>query len=407
MIAPSRALEPRTVEDLQDAVRTSARASGSLNVCGGNTLAGMGFPRAPGAVDLSTLGLRDVLAHEARDLTCAVAAGLTLGALRQALAERGQFVPLDAPLPDTATVGGTLAAGWLGPRRHRLGRSRDYVIGTHAVLADGSLARSGGMVVKNVSGYDMSKLYIGSFGTLAVLARVNLKTLPIPVRARAFVAPLPARTKARAFAHVTALAVPPSAALLVEGYRRDVAGEDGIDGRILVYYEGSEALLERATRELRSALGRAGVPDTQIVDAGARECLQGAVDATVASVAERSITYRVLSTGERAVARVEAMRDLANADELFTDVLLDAMNGDCFLRVSDRDTRAFAAKIESFDEALHAVEPQAVVVAGNAPLRASLAVWGAPPASIEKMRALKHRFDPESVLNRQRFVGGI
>ncbi|MDQ2664036.1 MAG: FAD-binding oxidoreductase [Candidatus Eremiobacteraeota bacterium] len=407
MIAPMRSVAPSTDEEVAQTVRECAESAGSLAVRGGNTLAAMGRPVSSPSIELSTLALNGVIEHEARDLTCAVASGLTLAGLQAALGASGQFVPLDAPLPKTATVGGTLAAGWLGPRRHRYSRARDFVIGTHAVLADGSLVHSGGMVVKNVSGYDMSKLYIGSFGTLGILTRVNFRTLPVPARARAFLAALPAGTRPRIFAHVRALDIPPAAAFLLEGFRRSVDGEDGIDGRAVIYFEGSEALLERATRDLRSALGRAGVPDTHIVDAGARDCFQRVVDATIASVAERSVTYRVIGTVTHPLERAVKMRDLAHAHELFTDVLLDAMNGDVFVRVSDRDTRAFAAKIKAFDGAVHGIEPYATIVSGNAPLRDGLAVWGEPPTSIERMRALKRRFDPERILNPGRFVGGI
>ena len=100
---------------------------------------------------------------------------------------------LTAPLPAEATVGGTLAAGWRGPRRHLYGPPRDWAIGSSVVLTDGTVARAGGMVVKNVAGYDLSRLYVGSFGTLCVQVRANLKTLPLPQRTRAFQAALPRR----------------------------------------------------------------------------------------------------------------------------------------------------------------------------------------------------------------------
>ena len=99
-----------------------------------------------------------------------------------------------------ATIGGTLSAGWLGPRRHLYGRPRDFVIGSIAVLPDGTIAHAGGMVVKNVSGYDMSRLYVGSFGTLAVLVQINLKTIAAQPVARMFHLRLPEGTRERALA---------------------------------------------------------------------------------------------------------------------------------------------------------------------------------------------------------------
>jgi FAD/FMN-containing dehydrogenase len=166
-------------------------------------------------------------------------------------------------------------------------------------------------------------------------------------------------------------------------------------------------MLERATRDLRSALGRAGVPETIIIDAGANESLERVLDAQIASVGERSITYRSLGTPETVEQRATAMRDAANRSELFTDVLFDVMNGDVFLRVSQRDSRAFAEKIEAFDDELCALDSRRVIVAGDAPIRSSLDAWGTPPEAIEKMRAMKERFDPKATLNPGRFVGGI
>jgi glycolate oxidase FAD binding subunit len=348
-----------------------------------------------------------LLTHEHHDLTCSVRAGITLTQLAEKLAQYGQFVPIDAPLRRKATAGGTMAAGWLGPRRHMYGRARDFVIGSQVVLADGTIANAGGMVVKNVSGYDMSKLYIGSFGTLGVITQLNFKTLPLPPKRRVLIAKLPEHSRARVVAQVASQPVVPAAACCIEGFRKTVDGEDGIEGRLFLLLEGSDALLDRATRDLRSALGRAGVPETLIVDTGAGESFERVVDAQIASVGERSITYRSLGTPETVDERATALRDAANRHELFTEVIFDLMNGDVFLRVSERDSRAFAEKIEACDDELRVIDPRSAIVAGEAPIRSSLDAWGVPPAAIDKMRAMKERFDPKATLNPGRFVGGI
>ncbi|HEY8312848.1 MAG TPA: FAD-binding oxidoreductase [Candidatus Baltobacteraceae bacterium] len=404
---PQDRVKPPDVPGLCTLLAQCDRDGSAVLVQGADTLRGMGFPPRRADVILAMTGLDRIVAHEAADLTCAVQAGVTLASLAERLAERGQFVPIDAPRRRAATLGGTLAAGWLGPRRHLYGRPRDFVIGSHAVLADGTLAHAGGMVVKNVTGYDMSKLYIGSFGTLAVLAQLNLKTIPQPASARVILAKLPERTRSRTIAAVHALPVVPAVFLCVEGFRKAVDGEDGVDGRIFMLFEGSQALVDRATRDVRSALGKAGVPEATIVDTGARESFDRALDATIANVAERSVTYRSLGTPATAEPRALAMRDLANRHELFTDVLIDPLNGDVFVRVSERDTRAFASRIETFDDAVHEAEPRAVVVAGDAPMRGSLRVWGEEPAALVKMRAIKARFDPHGTLNPGRYVAGI
>jgi glycolate oxidase FAD binding subunit len=396
-----------TIESIAELLGACARDRRAVIIQGGNTLRGMGLPPMRADVTLSTLDLNDIVEDAPDDLTIAVQSGVRLRTLSTRLAQHGTYVPFDAPRAADATVGGTLAAGWLGPRRHLYGRPRDFVIGSIAVLADGTIAHAGGMVVKNVSGYDLSRLYVGSFGTLAVLAQINLKTIAAPPAARMFHLRLPEGTRDRALAQFAHLAVAPSAAFWIEGHRGAVDGDDGAEGRMSVLLEGSAAVLERATRDLRSAMGRAGVPETRIVDAGARESFERIVDAYVASLGERSITYRIAAFPDDVLPRMDACKALAERFELRTDTIVDAMNGDLLFRVSDLDSHAFGAKIEMFDDALHDDEPRAVIVAGNHPSRSLLNVWGEPPDGLDRMRELKRQFDPGNILNPGRFVAGL
>lgn len=398
---------PKTAEELGELLARCDAGGRKLLIVGGDTLRGMGFPPERADVTVETTALADLVAYEPADLTVAAGSGMPVRTLINLLSAHRQFVPLDPPHPQQASVGGTLAAGWLGPRRHVYGRPRDYVIGSTVVLADGTIARAGGMVVKNVAGYDMSRLYVGSFGTLGVLVRVNFKTLALPERSRAFLAPLPERTRERAFAHLRALPVPPAAVFWIDGFHQSIDGDEGDDGRLLVLLEASDALAERATRDLRSALGGAGVPQTRVIDAGAREAFERTVDAYVANLGERSVTYRLYPFPAASEAVAASLRELSRQFELRCETIVDVMNGDVVVRVSDLDMRALGAKIERFDDALHDAHPRAQVVASDHPHRAYLRVWGETPAAIEKMRSLKARFDPNRTLNPGRFVGGI
>ncbi len=398
---------PASVEEFRSLLKQCNDDGTKVAIVGGNTLCGMGFPPSGDELVLETSALKRIVAHSPADLTVAVQGGCTLKSLASRLKREGQFVPFDAPKPGEATVGGTLAGGWLGPRRHRYGRPRDLIIGSTIALADGTLAHAGGMVVKNVAGYDMSRLYVGSFGTLGVLVQANLKTLPLAQTARAFLAPLPEGTRSRVMTQIRTLAVEPAAALWIDGFEKEIPGESGAEGRLFILLESSEALLERATRDLRSAIGRAGVPETRIVDARARDMLDGIIDAYISSVADRSITYRIPSLPDRLEACTLGARDLVRRFALDADAIADIMNGDVIVRASRLETRDLSLKLQVLDDSLHQAEPRARIIAGTHPSRAALNVWGNDPRAIDRMRTLKSRFDPQGTLNMGRFVGGI
>lgn len=392
MIAPSRYLlgerEPGRIVEAADArevaaVLAEASARGEAVVAfGGGTLQGIGNPPSRYDVALDLRALRALQAYDHRDLTIGVDAGMTVEQVTRILDERGQFVPLDVPEPATATIGGVLAAGWLGPRRAAYGRPRDLLIGTVAALADGSLAHAGGMVVKNVTGYDVGKLYVGSLGTLAILVRANFKALPRPAARRLALAPLAEDVRDRAVAAIASLALEPVAALAIDGF--------GAAARLVVLHEGSEATVDRATRELRSALGRAGVAETTLVDGARAEQGFARELARYTEVGgERTITYR--EPGLPSSAWERAQRALAAGAETIADL----RTGDVIARVSSR-------RID-----VRAVLPRAIVIAGAPALRARLDAWGPPPATLATMRALKERFDPQGLLAPGRFVGGL
>jgi FAD/FMN-containing dehydrogenase len=124
--------------------------------------------------------LNRILEHTPEDMTVTVEAGVTLAAVQAALAQRGQWLPIDPPHPDRLTIGSLLAANASGPRRYGFGSIRDHLIGLQVALADGRLVRSGGKVVKNVAGYDLLKLFVGARDTLGLIVEATFKLLPLP-----------------------------------------------------------------------------------------------------------------------------------------------------------------------------------------------------------------------------------
>jgi glycolate oxidase FAD binding subunit len=404
---PSAAFAPRTVEELAALVRAAHAHNDAVVFFGGGTLQGMGNLPARYDVAISLQNLGALIAHESHDLTIGAGAGMTVAALDRTLAPHGQFVPLDAPFPERGTLGGLLAAGWAGPRRLTYGRPRDLVIGTTAVLADGTIAAAGGMVVKNVTGYDMSKLYAGSLGTLGALVRVNFKTLPRPQAMRAAIAPLPELTRERAMKHVAVLDTEPVAALMVDGFEEELDGHDGDDGRLLLFFEGSARVIERATRECRAQLGAAGVPATRLVDRGAAEILQHAINAYVTPRLEGSLTYRSTGSATTLVERANVFARLAHDAGLRNETITDLRTGDVIARISASTRDDLATAAVPFDDTLRDQLDRVALLDAPADIRGELDAWGKPPATMAHLRELKERFDPAHLLAPGRLPGRL
>ena len=161
-------------------MRRASDGRKSAVIRGAGTKLDWGRPAERVDVVLDMRRLNRVLAHEHGDLTATIEAGATLRDVNQALARHGQWLPLDPPFADAATIGGILATNDSGPLRHRYGTPRDLVIGIQLATTDGVLSKAGGQVVKNVAGYDLSKLVTGSFGSLAAIVSATFKLSPIP-----------------------------------------------------------------------------------------------------------------------------------------------------------------------------------------------------------------------------------
>lgn len=404
--APPRVVEPADAEAVAQTLRDCAREGSAVVAYGGGTLQGIGNAPARCDVALHLHGVRGLVDYDPHELTFGALAGTTLAEVTRTLAAAGQFVPFDAPFADEATVGGTLSAGWAGPRRATYGRLRDLLIGSTAALADGTLAHAGGMVVKNVTGYDMSKLYVGALGTLGVVTRANFKSLPLPRARRLALAPVGEDVRERAIATVATLALEPTATLVVDGFARVLPRGGSL--RLVALLEGSEAAVERTTRELRSALGRAGVAETMLLDGDeAQRAFASLIDAYVESVDDRSVTYRSPGLPSTAWARVREAGRIVASHGAALDAIADVRTGDAIVRVRGRDASGLANALGEIDAALRAALERSFVIAGAPGLRARIDAWGPAPATLPTLRALKARFDPAGILAPGRYVGGI
>jgi glycolate oxidase FAD binding subunit len=403
-VAPQLVFEPSS-QDEAVAVLARSQADGlALVFVGGGTDLGLGGPPARLDAVLRTSGLSRLVEHAPADQVVTAEAGMTLAALAGHLAGHKQRLALDAPFPDRATVGGVIAANAFGPRRARFGAVRDLLLGVTLVRADGTAARGGARVVKNVAGFDLPRLLVGSLGTLALITSATFRLHPLPeTEATVLLAGLePAQVSALASAWRAAQLEPTSAAALTQANRMDRTD-------LGVRFEGFQAgVADQVTRLLALAA-------------------PFALAATRLSPAEASAFWsRHDAVRERGALRLKLSAPPSRLSELARAGLLPLLSrlaspaaalyptlGFAFLS-GDPAPGADGAAAAELLSSLRQVRAAAVAAGGSlvlctAPkgLETALDPWGAAPAAIDLMRSLKARFDPDRRLAPSRFVGGI
>ncbi|NTW02314.1 MAG: FAD-binding oxidoreductase, partial [Oscillochloris sp.] len=173
--APMQVIAPTTAEALALVLCEASAARKAVVPWGGGTRQGLGGGPARYDIALHLAGLSRVVEYTPADMVIRVEAGVTLGQVQDLLAQHGQWLPWDPPLPYQATIGGLLASGASGLLRLSYGTPRDWTLGMRVALGDGRLVKSGAQVVKNVAGYDTHKLHIGALGTLGVIVEATFK----------------------------------------------------------------------------------------------------------------------------------------------------------------------------------------------------------------------------------------
>ena len=381
-----------TVEDLAAFVREHAAAGRTLRPRGAGTKLDWAAARChpeersdegslSTQVDVDTRGLDGILAHNRGDFTAVLEAGVPLARAQAQFARAGQMLALDPPLGggDAATVGGILAAGDSGPLRHRYGGPRDLVLGMTVVLSDGSVCRSGGTVIKNVAGYDLSKLFVGSFGTLGVIARVAVRLHPLLVRTASLAGASDDPDR-------LAMAVQILARLPLEAECFDVTWAAGW-GRVLLRFGGA-APAERA----RAAADRmSGLDPVTIVTEDDDTWLRQRAMQRSAPTADGAIVLEVSGRPTDLPALLRAA---------------DASGGTVVSRAALGLSWVTLPPGADIDEFRRRLAPRACRVLDGA--RLTREPWPAvAPGALALMRRVKTRFDPAGAFRPGAFVGGI
>jgi glycolate oxidase FAD binding subunit len=385
-------VRPLTLEDAAALLADAGERRRNVYIVGGATHLESGRPVERIDIALVTGGLGGVVRYEPDDLTISVQSGMAAAQLAAVLAEHGQRLPIDAEAPEHATIGGMVAAGVAGPRRYGLRTLREALIGAKIALADGTVVRTGGMVVKNVSGYDLTRLMHGSLGSLGLIAEVNFKTSPIPETLAAVHFSLADGAAAARAAHALYTSRLPFIALHAAS-----------DGSLVVGCEGhrSDVTRLRAEAERVVAACKGTVVEAALGAEDVARCWSGRM---APAYGERTTTFRIASTPSQIAAAAATARDAALRADLETVWSADAGCGLLDMSVDAADRPEDLVRLErSLLDGFDAVR----VARCPARLRSRLSVFGRDPQGLALMRALKQQFDPEHRLQRGRNVGVI
>jgi len=414
--SPAAAIRPESPEQIAEIVKFAIGGKLALVACGARTKLDMGA--APRQYDLAidVTRLDRVLAYDPGDMTLSVEPGIPLHRIQSTLAEHRQFLPLVVPFMDRATAGGTIAAGVDSPLRQFYGTARDYVLGVEFLAGEGALTKSGGRVVKNVSGYDLHKLMIGALGTLGVMTRINFRTFPLPSGARTVTATFDSVARAVEFRHATAGSpLRPLALEIVSPRAGSLLGIPNADDAwsVIASFAGTARALERSVGDLRTMAEQSGrasfaSDDSHMpaMDAGTSEF----VPAALASAAGATI-FKLSVLPTQLHAMLDAAAKAAAATGTSWAAVARGVGVIYFaLLPAERDQNALARVGRAADELLAqgaALDANATIPWCPAEWKATLPIWGPERSDLGPMRALKRVFDPHGVFAPGRFLGGI
>jgi glycolate oxidase FAD binding subunit len=404
---PDAAVFPGSVDEVRGVVSLAAQSGTPLIPWGGGTAATVGTPSATMGIVLGLGRLDRFVEHEPGDLTATVQAGMTVSRLQAALRERGQWLSLDPPDADRATVGGVVAANASGPRRHLYGTARDQIIGVTVITADGALVRGGGKVVKNVAGYDLPKLFVGSYGTLGIIVELTVRLRPVPEVER-WVSVRFDRLK-DAGAAVRAIMgsdLIPIAVELLDGDASRVLAPDGAP-TLVVGFDGIAEQVSWQCAELAgvtSPLGGHGVvPLHGGVPPGgfAARASMGAVAAVVRFSVLPTVVTELMEQGA-GVARQRGLRT-GWTSHAGVGVVTAALGSP-----SDRpDLKAVASVLADWRALARSGGGHATLEWAPLAVKSEVPVWDDLGAASRLMQRIKAQLDPANLLNPGRFVAGI
>jgi glycolate oxidase FAD binding subunit len=411
--APEAVVFPGSKEEVAAVLLAAGEAELPVTPWGGGTRMGIGAPPQRLGLVLALRRLNRLLEHQPGDLTATVQAGMTLGALQRELGARGQWLSLDPPHADEATLGGIVSSNAAGPRRHLYGACRDLVIGLTVVTGAGALVKGGGKVVKNVAGYDLPKLFVGAFGTLGVIVETTVKLRPRPDADRLVVARFASLKEAGAAARaVMGSDLLPSALDLVDGETLRALELGGPDATaLLIGVDGIAEQVHWQCTEVERMLRLQGLVDARVLDADARDAAwrargalgRGAFPETAAVMKWVVLPAQVADVMEQGAGVAQrAGLPSALAAHAGVGVIEAVLAGG-----EGVDATVVAGVLTEWRTLVRAAGGQALVESAPLAVKERVPVWDDPGPALRIMQRIKSQLDPAGLLNPGRFVGGI
>ena len=413
-VIPQVVTLPVTVEEVAEVMRLASREDAAVIPWGGGTAISLGNVPRRYDIALCLSRLNQVVEHEPADLTATVQAGMTLADLQRHLAESGQFLALDPPMGQDVTIGGILAANASGPSRHAYGTARDLVLGMRAVQADGRIIKAGGRVVKNVAGYDLSRLFIGSLGSLSIIVEACFRLAPLPRAERTAVVSLPSAQEAWRFIAQTANLSLRAVELLNAAAVRQTAtlGDAAKDGYALVLAAAGEpAAVEHSLKEIGELSRRAAAASLAKVDDRAQGPLwQAIAGLTRPSPSDAGLVCKaaVLPSQVPTLSeQIETTGRELGLEPLVVSHLTAGIVYSAWPLPQDEGVQRPLDLATTLRRAVARLAGSLVVEACPLALKERIDVWGDSAADFPLMRRIKEQFDPQGILSPGRFLGRL
>jgi glycolate oxidase FAD binding subunit len=401
-LEPDHVFAPGDADEIARVLAECNAQQRTVIAWGGGTMQHLGALPARMDAVISTENLNRVVEYEPADLTVTVQAGMTLAEIQKTLAAHGQFLPLDVPQPERATIGGILAVGASGALRLHYGPPRDFTLGLRVATVEGHVIKAGGKVVKNVAGYELTKLLVGSFGTLGIITQATFKIFPKPAAELTLLASFESLQDAcAAITKLWNLHTPPLALELFDDQIAAMLVPNLTRGwTVAVRFGGAKVTMDAARANAERVVEEFAPLNVAFAEERA-EFWQGVADLPHSLAEEaNAILVRIGAAPKELRAMLEIMWGIVPNPRVF------AHAASAIVYASFAGDNA-VEKIRQLRSALDSYRAYVVVESAPAEIKRTLDVWGDAGASLKLMRALKKQFDPNGILNRGRFVGGM